>query len=170
MLCIVFALAGMAGIASAQEVEKSAEKANSIKSKFATTVIQLGVLRCADRADQVSNYLSRSGKEVVVVDRLAQGQSSEMVTATMLIPIESDDYATAEISLFPTESGCSASYAATVYSKDSCSTAEKKYFGDLKFTALEKLPYKLVMINANARVLSRQLSTGCSLTKHETIR
>jgi len=170
MGCMAFAFAAMAGITSAQEVEKSAEKANSIKSKFATTVIQLGVLRCADRADQVSRYLSRLGNEVVVVDRLAQGKSAEMVTATMLIPSGSDDFVTAEISLFPSESGCSASYAATIYSKDSCSTAEKKYFGDLKFTALEKLPYKLSMINANTRVLSKQLNTGCLLTKHESVR
>ena len=155
---------------SPQAVQPGAVPQTPEVSRLALAVAQLGVLRCVERADQVAKFVGRGVKEVLIVDRPARGTSADMVSATLLVPMEDGNYSTVEINLFPTASGCSANYSATLQVPESCTQAEKKYYGDLVFKPLEGTPYRLSLVNDNARALSRKLPTGCLLTKHEVIR
>lgn len=156
--------------AAVQPVQPGAAPQSQGISKLALTVAQLGVLRCVERADQVAKFLGRGVKEVLIMDKPARGMPADMVSATLLVPMDDGNYSTVEINLFPTANGCSANYSATLQMADSCAQSETKFYGNLVFKPLDGTPYRVSMINDNARVLSKKLPTGCLLTKHEVIR
>jgi len=157
------------GAGTSASPPRSAQGAAKV-SKLALTMVQLGALRCVERADQLSKFLSPSGTEVAIVDNISAGAISEVITATLLVPSNEFRYSTAEITLTPTINGCSAHYAVTYYVPEKCPEAEKRLYRDLIFNPLEDLPFRLTMIGAGARVLSHQIAAGCLITKHEFIR
>lgn len=161
---------------SAQKTPKSgASKPVETKSipavsRLALEVANQGALRCVERADQLAKFFGRGENEVSIVDKSMGASSIDLVSATLLVPTEGRNYSTVDISLVPTANGCTASYSATVYVAESCAQSEKKYYGDLTFKPLGRVPYRLALIGSNARVLSKELPGGCMFTKHEVIR
>lgn len=139
-------------------------------SKLALAVVQLGVLRCVERAEQVSKFLSRGSNDVLILDRPAVGNAADMVTASLLVPTEAGGHSTVQISLVPTPNGCSANYSAILHVAMKCEEAEKKLFPGLAFRPLREGSYRLALIGEVGRVLSSEAAGRCSLVKSEVIR
>jgi hypothetical protein len=158
------------GAGTSASPPRSAQAASNQVSKLALAVAQLGVLRCVERADQVSKFLSPTGSETLIVDSLPGNASGDMVTATLFVPVEGGEASTVEVSLFPAANGCNARYSAISHVAAKCSVAESKNFPGLVFNLLGSGPYRLVGIGNSGRVLSQDLSDGCLFLKHEVIR
>jgi hypothetical protein len=139
-------------------------------SKLALAVAQMGVLRCVERADQLAKFLGRGTGEVFILDRPGANPSTDMVSATLLVPTGDGNHSTVEINLAPNATGCSASYSAISHVNTKCDPAEKKLFPGLVFKPLGEVPYRLALINEAGRALSRDVPGGCLLVKHEVIR
>jgi len=139
-------------------------------SRLAISVTQLGAFRCVERADQVVKFLGRGAGDIFIVDRPGSASNIDLITVTMLAKQDGDGYSTTEISLVPTPSGCTASYAATISSEQPCEQAERKLYNGLAFKQVESTTHRIATIGTEARVISRPVPGGCVLTKYEVVR
>ncbi len=156
--------------AAPQAAAASAPAGRSV-SRLALSVTQMGAFRCVERADQVARFLGRGPGDIFIVDRPAPGPNVDLITVTMIVNQGGGNHSTIEISLTPTPTGCTASYAASVSAAEPCEQAERKLYSGLAFRPLESgAPHRVATIGNEARVLSRPVPGGCVLTKHEVVR
>ena len=153
-----------------QPIQQSRSIQPSGVSKLALAVVQLGNLRCAEMADKVAKFVGRGTGEVVIVDRLAAQSSSDVVSATMIVPVDGGIYSSVDIVLAPTSNGCSTVYSATIHVAEKCEQAQKTLYGGLAFSQINDVPYRISSISDSARILSQDVATGCLLTKREIVR
>ena len=140
-------------------------------SRLALSVTQMGAFRCVERADQLAKFLGRGAGDIFIVDRPGPGPNVYLISVTMIVNQGGGNHSTIEISLMPTTTGCTASYAASVSAAEPCEQAERKLYSGLAFKPVESgAPHRIATIGNQARVLSRPAAGGCVLTKHEVIR
>ena len=140
-------------------------------SRLALSVTQMGAFRCVERADQLAKFLGRGAGDIFIVDRPGPGPNVDLISVTMIVNQGGGNHSTIEISLTPTTTGCTASYAASVSAAEPCEQAERKLYSGLAFKPVESgAPHRIATIGNQARVLSRPVPGGCVLTKHEVIR
>ena len=139
-------------------------------SKLALAVVQLGALRCTEMADKVAKFVGRGTGEVLIVDRVAAQSSSDIISATMIVPLDGGAFSSVDIVLAPTANGCSAVYSARIHVAEKCEQAQKRLYGDLAFSQINDVPYRISSISDSARVLSQDVATGCMLMKHEVVK
>lgn len=139
-------------------------------SKLAMTVVQLGVLRCVERAEQVARFLGRGQGDILVFNRAGPSSGEDFVSATMLVPTGGGQHASVELVLVPSPTGCGASYTATLHLAEKCEQAESKVYPGLTFRPLGSTPYRLAVISDMARVQTLDVVGGCVLSKHEVVK
>jgi len=139
-------------------------------SKLAMTVVQMGVLRCAERAEQLARFLGRNSGDVLIFNRAGPTSGEDFVSATLLMPAGNGQHASVEVTLVPSASGCSAAYTATLHLPEKCEQAEAKVYQGLTFRPLGAAPYRLAVISDKARVHSLDVAGGCLLFKHEVVK
>lgn len=140
-------------------------------SKLALSITQLGAFRCVERAEQLARFLGRGTGDIFIVDRPGPGPNIDLISVTMIANQGGGNHSTIEISLTPTPTGCTASYAASVSASEPCEQAERKLYSGQAFKPVESgAPHRIATIGNEARVLSRPVPGGCVLTKHEVVR
>ncbi len=137
--------------------------------QLAVVLTKMGAFRCVERANQIAHFLGGSGGEVLLVDLPGRTPASDLIHATMLVPIEKDTLSSVEITLAPSISGCQASYEATIHSPARCSEAIKQQYPKQEFTEIEKTGVLIASLGKHSRVTARPANSGCLLLKHELI-
>ncbi|MGD0489090.1 MAG: hypothetical protein ABSB94_18120 [Syntrophorhabdales bacterium] len=134
--------------------------------------VNLGVLSCASRINQVVNFLGGSGQETgaFIFTPPAQPDQS-MFSVSMEVPGGGGDTAYATATFAPNQAnGCGALYETVAYWPLTCNEVERKYFPGM--ARLNQVRQNITALGgpSPARVFLMRAGTGCVTIKKEIVR
>jgi hypothetical protein len=143
-----------------------AEMVNPITKSF----VDLGVLGCASRINQVTGFLTKdtdAGAFLFVPDHHADQQIN---SASMEIISRDGSAAYGSASFSPSPvSPCSAMYETVAFSPEPCDTVASKLSGNKKITNILKKNIRILTIGPQARIFLMPAGAGCVSIKKELI-
>lgn len=164
MVSLLF-LTGLSTVALAQD---NAVQPTPTTNQITTAAVELGVLTCAARVQQVTSFLGVTAKTKSTIRRpLSPADQNSFYVFTT---VETDGTtALAMAEFFPSAQGCKATYSLTLNLDKPCETVRAERFADLGEGALLSDNIR-VMTDANAMRISL-ISSGetCTLIKTETL-
>lgn len=171
-LCILQAPLAFGADSQPVQQQKSAGPVPSGVNSITQAVVKTGILTCASRVNQVSNFITSDAKDTGFYLFLPSSQPDRsMFSVSMEIQSKDSLTAYASESFAPNLSnGCDAIYDEVVFLPMSCKEAMQKYFPDMK---PERNLLKNIVVLAGSptvRVFLMPAGSGCVVIKKEVVR
>lgn len=152
--------------------KKSAGPVPSAVNSITQAAVKAGVLTCASRINQVSNFITSEARDTGFYLFLPSSQQDQNIFSVSM-EIQSKDSLTAYASesFTPNQSnGCSAIYDEVIFLPMSCKEAMQKYFPNLK--PERKLLKDIIVLagSPTVRVFLMPAGSGCIVIKKEVVR
>ena len=137
---------------------------------LAENLAKIGAFSCAERANQIANFLAGSNPVELVIQTPKDNTNNRLLMSTILIKANKDSYITASIALAPNQAnGCGGSYRATFYSPLACNAATKQAYPDAKFQQLGQSNVQISIINRALWIMAMPADKGCTIIKEELV-
>lgn len=134
-----------------------------------SAVVQRGVLTCASRVEQVSNFLGFSAKAGAMLPALPPQPDRSLLPLVMEVPLE-QGVAFVSMNFAPNQyNGCGASYDAISYWDMSCEQLATKQFGTLKNMGPIKQQITALDAGAATKFFLMPAGKGCVAIKKEIV-
>lgn len=163
--------AAQAQTGAPQPMAPAAAQANPAPASNAVTqtAVQKGVLSCAARINQVSNYLGFGPQAGALLMAPPAQPDQRLVPLVMEVPTPSGSaYATATFA--PNQAnGCGATYDAMVYWELKCDAVATQQFGALKKVGVLKNAVVALDGGAATKVFLMPAGSGCVSVKKEIV-
>lgn len=131
--------------------------------------VQQGVLNCAGRINQVTNFLGFTAQAGAVLMTPPNAQDQRLIPLAMEIPTESGSaYVSAQFA--PNQAnGCGAAYDAVVYWPQKCDAVAVKQFASLKKIGQMKKDITVLDGGLATKVFLMPAGSGCVSIKKEVV-
>jgi len=147
----------------------SAFQAAPLSNGITRSVVQIGVLSCASRIEQVTNFLGFGPQAGAALMQAPNNPDHRLVPLVMEIPTQSSA-AYVSATFAPNQAnGCGATYDAVVYWPNSCSSVATKQFASLKKTGSLKKDITILDGGVSIKVYLMQAGKGCVSIKKEVV-
>lgn len=154
--------------ASQQTTNKSTTVSNT--SLLAKNLVNIGAFSCAERANQISNFLAPDGQAEIILQTPKDNVSNRLLMSSMVLKANKDSNILASIALAPNQiNGCGGSYRTIFYTPISCSRASSINYPKEKFEKIGKTNTQIAVINRALWVISMPADKGCIFIKEEVI-
>lgn len=175
LVCLAgFILTSQCWAQSAAPANKPAQAAAPANAAPATNgitqaAVQQGVLNCASRINQVSNFLGFNNQSGAVLMTPPNAQDQRLIPLAMEIPTESGSaYVSAQFA--PNQAnGCGAAYDAVVYWPQKCDAVAAKQFAALKKVGQMKKDISVLDGGLATKVFLMPAGSGCVSIKKEVV-
>lgn len=139
-------------------------------SVLAQNLAKIGAFSCAERANQISNFLSPNGQHELILQTPKDNSNNRLLMSSMLIKASKDSSIVASISLAPNQiNGCGGSYRTIFYSPNTCTKASATNFPNNKFQNIGDSKAQIAVINRALWVIALQADKGCIFIKEEIV-
>ena len=131
--------------------------------------VQQGVLNCASRINQVSNFLGFNAQSGAVLMTPPNAQDQRLIPLAMEVPTDSGSaYVSAQFA--PNQAnGCGAAYDAVVYWPQKCEAVAAKQFAALKKVGQMKKDITVLDGGLATKVFLMPAGSGCVSIKKEVV-
>jgi hypothetical protein len=178
----LFALA-LAGLATAAEPAKKPKPAPAKAGKMDETLTQKpapqlspvaayakqsGMVRCVDRLDQFSKFVTANSQSGAFVFMPKSEVDSQMASISFEV-LSPEALAYASVTTAPKWNGCGGEYEAVVYWPVNCEEVALKHFPNTKPTGLLKKNITLLGEGSNMKVFLMPAGPGCVSIKKEIL-
>lgn len=157
--------------APANKPAQAAAPANTapVTNGITQAAVQQGVLNCASRINQVSNFLGFNNQSGAVLMTPPNAQDQRLIPLAMEIPTESGSaYVSAQFA--PNQAnGCGAAYDAVVYWPQKCEAVAAKQFSALKKVGQMKKDITVLDGGLATKVFLMPAGSGCVSIKKEVV-
>lgn len=154
------------GTASAAETE--AQTQPQAINKITSAAVQLGVLTCAARVQQVTSFLGVTETTNATLRRPIEPADQNSFALAMSVETDGTT-AVASAEFYPSPLGCKATYSITVPLQESCEAVRQTSFAELgNGVALSETITALTGANT-MRIMLIDAGEGCTLIKTETL-
>ena len=131
--------------------------------------MQQGVLNCAGRINQVSNFLGFSSQAGALLMTPPSQSDQRLIPLAMELPVEGG-IAYVSASFAPNQAnGCGASYDAVVYWPQKCDVVASRQFANLKKAGRLKKDIAVLDGGVATKVLLMPAGSGCVSIKKEVV-
>lgn len=138
-------------------------------NNIAKAAVQQGVLACAGRINQVSNFLGFGGDAGALLMVPPNSQDQRLLSLAMELPTPAGP-AYAGAAFAPNQAnGCGASYEAVVYWPQACDAVANKQFGTLKKVGFLKKTIAVLDGGIATKVFLMPAGAGCVSIKQEAV-
>lgn len=179
-LAAAFCLSCLISTATAAEKQKAepsktqtpvSKPAPSDVNRITQTAVKGGVLFCASRINQVTNFLTASSQGVGAFMFLpSNNHDRQLVSVSMEIPIK-DASAYASASFAPNQAnGCGGMYETVVYWPKRCTEVAENNFGALKKIGVLSKNINILYAGESTKIFLMPAGTGCVTIKKEIVR
>jgi hypothetical protein len=136
------------------------------------TAVSLGVLSCASRVNQVTNFLGGSSQETGAFIFAPPAEADQsLFSVSMEVPGGQAATAYASATFAPNQAnGCGALYETVAYWPLSCDQVAQKHFSGMKRLREVKQNITVLSGNSPARVFLLPAGAGCVTVKKEIVR
>ena len=135
---------------------------------LAENLSKIGAFSCAERANQMANFLSATGKSQLVLQTPADKPNQRLLMASLITPTAESNFSIANISLAPNQAnGCGGSYQSVSYLFKSCKTAIEAY--PIKFQKIENTNVSIGLVSRGLWLTAMPADKGCIIIKQELI-
>jgi len=141
-------------------------------NQIATAMFSSGVRNCANRIDQISNFLTRDTRSSALLFLPDRDPDNSMVSVSVEVQREGTPRAYGSATFSPnTAIGCAGSYEYVQYWPESCNSVAAKYFKGAASAGSLGGEIAILTIGPSARVfLMRATGTSCVSIKKELIK
>jgi hypothetical protein len=162
--CLATSASVLAADAPAQPVAGSG--VNSITQ----AAVSSGVLACASRINQVTQFISSGNLSGAVLFDVPGQPDQRLASVSMEVSPKEGPAAYASASFAPNQAnGCGAVYEAVVYWPQSCETVASKQFSGAKKGRVLHKSILTLETNASARIFLMPAGSGCVSIKKELV-
>ncbi len=138
-------------------------------SVLAQNLAKIGAFSCAERANQISNFLS-DGQSEVILQLPKDNPNNRLLMTSLIIKGARDSDILASISLAPNQiNGCGGSYRTIFHSPSTCNKASSTLFSKEKFQNIGKSRAQIAVINKSMWIIAMPINAGCLFIKEEII-
>lgn len=166
---VVVALLGAASVPNAAAQAGNPAPQQPQVNNLAKAAVQQGVLACAGRINQVSNFLGFSAEAGALLMVPPGSQDQRLLPLAMELPTPAGP-AFASASFAPNQAnGCGASYEAVVYWPQACDAVAARQFGALKQIGFLKKTIAVLDGGVATKVFLMPAGGGCVSIKQEAV-
>ncbi|MDB9958526.1 hypothetical protein OAD42_05520 [Oceanospirillaceae bacterium] len=159
------------GVAEAESSEQQSTDAVAQRPNLVTSAaVSKGVLSCADRVENVTNFLGFGPQAGALLMAAPQQPNKSIVSVVMEIPITQTITGYVSSNFAPNQAnGCGASYDAVIYWPETCEQIQAKQFSSLDSIGL--LKQNIVVLNGGTatKVFLMPAGVGCVSIKKERV-
>ena len=155
----------------AQEVKApQTNLTNTMKiSPLAQNIAKIGAFSCAERANQISNFLAPDGQAEIILQTPKDNLNNRLLMSSMVIANKESNIV-ASIALAPDQiNGCGGSYRTVFYTPMTCSRAKSLNYPKEKFQNIGKTNTQIAVINRALWIFALPADKGCVFIKEEII-
>jgi hypothetical protein len=176
---VAVAIASALAIPGAQSADENAESVRLLRNiaagqtnQVATVMFAAGVRKCAERIDQITNFLTRGTQASALLFLPEREPDNSMISVSLEVQPEGTPRAYGTITFSPnTAIGCSATYESVQYWPESCNAVAAKHFKGATSSGSVGGEVGMLTIGPTARVfLMRSTGSSCVSIKKEVIR
>lgn len=143
---------------------------NIVVSPLAQNLAKIGAFSCAERANQISNFLSPDGQHELILQTPKDNSNNRLLMASIVTKGINDTNILSSISLAPNQvNGCGGSYQTISHSPNTCSKASLSLFPKEKFQNIGKSKVKIAVISRALWIVALPINDGCIFIKEEII-
>jgi len=137
---------------------------------LAENLVKIGAFSCAERANQIANFLAGGAQTELVIQTPKDNPNSRMLMSTVVIPLIDKQTVTANINLAPNQvNGCGGSYHTVAYSNAGCKQVIAESYPSTKFQLINKTSILIGVVNRALWIMAIPAGTGCVITKDEVL-
>lgn len=139
-------------------------------SLIAQNLAKIGAFSCAERANQISNFLSPNGQHELIMQTPKDNVNNRLLMSSIVIKGDKGTSILASISLAPNQiNGCGGSYRTIFHSPNICSKASNTLFPKEKFQNIGKSDSQIAVVNRALWIIAMPIDRGCIFIKEEII-
>lgn len=138
---------------------------------LATNLAQAGSFACAERANQIGNFLDPAARaEILLPGPQPQPPNQRLLVANLVVPIAEGRYAIGGVAMAPNQAnGCAGSYRVMHWEPVSCDRAVGNLYPGARFNVLPTSKVQIAAMNNSLWVLAMPAGPGCLLQKEEIV-
>ncbi len=139
-------------------------------SALAQNLSKIGAFSCAERANQISNFLSPNGQHELIMQTPKDNVNNRLLMSSIVIKGDKGTSILASISLAPNQiNGCGGSYRTVFHSQNICSKASNALFPKEKFQNIGMSNAQIAVVNRALWIIAMPIDRGCIFIKEEII-
>lgn len=139
-------------------------------NKLTEAVMKGGVVKCANRVNQVTNFLTQQSTNFGAVTFMPPANpNAQLFSSSLEINTPNLPPAYASASFAPSEAGCGGMYETVIYWQNGCNDVFKTQFAGMKQIGTLSKGIPILGGNGNARVFLMPAGTGCVSIKKEVV-
>lgn len=139
-------------------------------NKITEAVIKGGVSRCANRVNQVTNFLVQQSSGYGAFNFMPPSNpNTQLFSSSLEISSPNQPPAYASATFAPSEAGCGGMYEVVIYWPGSCNEVFKTQFAGMKQIGAIAKGIPILGGTGNARVFLMPAGTGCVSIKKEVV-
>jgi hypothetical protein len=167
---LLAALTVSAEESSRAPAEPQEQKLNTAAKRIADAVAKTGVKSCADRVNQVTNFLTTGNRSGAILFEPPSSPDKRLVSISLGLAIKGGRIAYASESFAPNQAnGCGGMYETVVYWPEGCTDVAKNQFSAFKKYGVLVNSITVLDGGPGVRVFLMPAGTGCIAIKKEVL-
>ena len=157
-------------VGSSQAAAQPEQKSNPTAKRIADAAVKAGVQSCADRINQVTNFLTTGNRSGAILFEPPSTPDKRLVSISLGLAMKGGKVAYASESFAPNQAnGCGGMYETVVYWADGCTDVAKQQFSTFKKYGVLVNSITVLDGGAGVRVFLMPAGTGCVAIKKEVL-
>jgi len=137
---------------------------------LAETLGKIGAFSCAERANQIGNFLTGNIQPELVVQIPKDNPNNRLLMSTLILPTQDNQSVIASVALAPSQAnGCGGSYHTVYFANGSCAKNIAEKYQNIKFQPINKSSSSIAIVNRALWIIAMPADKGCVFIKEEIV-